>query len=88
MFDLLLELCDGSGGLTRSEHGRYSKAAKDLRDLAAQVGASEDQLLDGMRGRAETYRRKLRGTALTPTALVANWRLCGPTATPTERFTQ
>jgi hypothetical protein len=69
LFRALVEECTGreygTVQLSRSERGRYNRAAKEL----AEIGVTAEEI----RRRAQEYRRRWPNVPLTPTALVANW---------------
>lgn len=70
IFEALVEVAGlDMATLTKSERGRVNNAAKELRD----VGASPD----GIRARADVYRRRWPGVDLTPSALASNYSQLG-----------
>lgn len=62
----------GAAPSTRSERGRWNRAAKELREAGATA--------DDIRSRCAIYRRRWPEVSLTPTALSANWGSLQPPA--------
>lgn len=62
----------GAAPSTRSERGRWNRAAKELREAGATA--------DDIRSRCAIYRRRWPEVSLTPTALSSNWGSLQPPA--------
>jgi DNA-binding transcriptional MocR family regulator len=71
LWDTMLNVCGiNPQTLTGTERGRVNRALKELREVNA---TPED-----IRARANAYKTKYPGAALTPTALAANWSQLTP----------